>query len=70
MNTEIKKWGHSLVLGIPPSLADEAGLQAGTTVDVTLVGGKLVVTLQPTALTLERLLAGITPDNCHAETEW
>jgi antitoxin MazE len=67
MKTRVQKWGNSLAVRIPKALAEEAGLRANTAVELSLVGGSLVV--QPVAppLTLEELLRGITDDNLPGE---
>ena len=70
MKTRIQKWGNSLALRIPKSFAAESHLEQGMLVDVSLLDGKLLVTpLRPPAVTLEALLAGITPQNLHHEVD-
>ena len=70
MKTRIQKWGNSLALRIPKSFAAESRLEQGMLVDVSLLDGKLLVTpLRPPAVTLEALLAGITPQNLHHEVD-
>lgn len=69
MQTRIQKWGNSLALRIPKSFAAETQLTQDTLVDLTLQDGKLVITpLEPT-VTLEQLLALVTPENQHGEQE-
>jgi antitoxin MazE len=70
MRTQIQKWGNSLALRIPKSLAVEAGLQEDGVVDLALVEGKLIVTPQPEHVSLEKLLAGITAGNLHDEQDF
>jgi antitoxin MazE len=69
MKTRVQKWGNSLALRIPKSFAEETGLRANADVELSLVGGKLVV--QPVAppLSLEELLRGVTDDNLPGEWE-
>ena len=43
MKTHVQKWGNSLALRIPKSLAVEAKLAEDTPVELSLVKGKLVV---------------------------
>jgi antitoxin MazE len=70
MRTRIQKWGNSLALRIPKSLAAESHLEQGMLVEVSLLEGKLLVTpLGPPAVTLEELLQGITPENLHNEVD-
>jgi antitoxin MazE len=70
MKTRIQKWGNSLALRIPKSVAVESQLEQGMLVEVSLLDGKLLVTpLRPPAVTLEDLLQEITPDNLHHEID-
>lgn len=70
MRARIRKWGNSLALRIPKSLAAEAGLERNALVELSLVDGKLVVlrVAEPEA-TLELLLAGVTEQNLHRELD-
>jgi antitoxin MazE len=68
MKTRVQKWGNSLALRIPKSFAAEAGLQVDAAVELSLVGGKLVVqSLKPQPLTLDQLLRGVTEENLPGE---
>lgn len=70
MRTRIRKWGNSLALRIPTSLAAAVRLQQGSSVELSLVEGKLVVSPDSAPeLTLEHLLAQITQENLHRELE-
>ncbi|MFC1861036.1 AbrB/MazE/SpoVT family DNA-binding domain-containing protein [Chloroflexota bacterium] len=70
MRTRVQKWGNSLALRIPKSFASEAGLSRESSVEVSLVEGKLVITPLPTPqLSLEQLLAEITEENVHHEVD-
>ena len=70
MRSRVKKWGNSLALRIPKPFAAEIGLQRNSPVEMSLVGGRLVIVpvVEPTP-TLERLLAQVSEDNLHGETE-
>jgi antitoxin MazE len=68
MKTRVQKWGNSLALRIPKSFAEEAGLRANGAVDLSLVGGTLVVQpIAPQPVTLDELLRGVTKDNIPGE---
>ena len=68
MEVHVQKWGNSLVLRIPQSIAIEAGLSQNTPFELTLEEGRLVIKLiQAHSCRLEDLLEGITPDNLHGE---
>ena len=70
MKTQIGKWGNSLAVRIPSAFAQEAHLADGATVELSVADGRLTITPVPQSYTLEQLIAGITPENRHAETEW
>ena len=71
MNTQIGKWGHSLAVRIPGTCVKALGLKEGMKLDVSLVDGGLLLRLPGRQqYTLEELLAGITPENIHGETDW
>jgi antitoxin MazE len=71
MNTQIGKWGNSLAVRIPGAYAKDLDLKEGSEVDVSLVKGALVVR-PPSGRTysLAELVAAITPENLHGETDW
>jgi antitoxin MazE len=71
MHTQVAKWGKSLAVRIPGTCAQDLGLQAGMELDVSVVdGGLLLRRRQPPQFTLDELVAGITPENVHGETDW
>lgn len=68
MKTRVQQWGDSLALRIPKSFADETRLQQDTLVEVSLVNGTLIIApVQEPELTLERLLAAVTPNHLPGE---
>jgi antitoxin MazE len=70
MKTRVQKWGNSLALRIPKSFATEVGLQTDSSVEVSLVKGKLVITpIVKRKLTLRALLAQVTDNNLHREVD-
>jgi antitoxin MazE len=70
MRTRVQKWGNSLALRIPKAFATEIGLQRNSTVEVSLVEGRLVIMpVAESTLTLEHLLAQVTEGNLHGEIE-
>ena len=70
MKTRIQKWGNSLALRIPKSFAQEVGLNQDGIVELSLVNGQLIVSPVPEpSVTLDALLAKITPENIHGEVD-
>lgn len=63
--SQVQKWGNSLDIRIPKSLALKLGLKEGSKVNLDVVDGRLVV--KPMSTTLEELLPKVTPENLHKE---
>jgi antitoxin MazE len=68
--TQIAKWGNSLGLRLPKSVAREAQLDEGDTVDLSVDNGTVVIRPSRPRYALEELVARITARNRHGETEW
>lgn len=64
---QVQKWGNSLGIRIPKSLAMKVGLEEGSKIDLDVEKGHLVI--KPKANTLDELLSKITPDNLHSEIQ-
>ena len=70
METRIGKWGNSLALRIPQSVAIRTGITLNAAVELTPRGEQLVVSvLKRPGEELDDLLAGVTEDNLHGEIE-
>lgn len=70
METRVQKWGNSLALRIPRALASQIGLESGSPVRLSLRRKELVIVPVPRPrLTLDDLLAQVTEENLHAETD-
>jgi antitoxin MazE len=69
VNTKIQKWGNSLGLRIPKSLAEDTGIEVGTTVDLTVRDGKLVISPARRRYALGDLLRRVTRKNSHSEID-
>ena len=68
MKEIIKKWGNSPALRLPSSVMELAQLRLGQAVNINVLNGKIVIEPIVSKKTrLDELLAGITPDNIHAE---
>jgi len=68
MRTKIQKWGNSLALRIPKSFAEEAEVEAGSRVDLSVTDGQLVIRpVRSPRSELHLLLAGVKEENLHAE---
>ena len=70
MHVSVRKWGNSLALRIPKSVAADSKIKHGLVVEVSVVKGKLVVTpVSARTYTLDQLLSGITKKNLHGEID-
>ena len=71
MKAVVKKWGNSASVRIPASVMVAAGLKLDQPVDVREEAGRVII--EPVASVeydLAELLAGITPENIHAEIDF
>ncbi len=70
MKIQIQKWGNSLALRIPKSFAVESKIKQGSTVEVSLESGKIIVfPVAEQEFTLDELLSKITAENLHGEID-
>lgn len=70
MQTKIQKWGNSLAVRIPKAFVREAHVAYGTTVDLSVDEGRIVIDPhRGPEYRLEDLLEGVTKRNLHAETD-
>jgi antitoxin MazE len=69
MLTRVQRWGNSLALRIPRSLAVQAKVAVGTAVDIAVERGRLVVRPVRQRYRLSDLLKGIEERNIHAEID-
>jgi antitoxin MazE len=71
METQVLgKWGNSLGLRIPASMAKQAGLAVGTNVTVAFIDGALIIKpARKKKYTLDELLEEMTPEQVYAEVD-
>jgi antitoxin MazE len=68
MTAKVQKWGNSLALRLPKALVNELRLEQGSTVELRVLNGKLIVEPQrPPQYRLEDLLKKVSKRNLHAE---
>ncbi len=70
MTTQIAKWGNSLGLRLPKSVTQEARLDEGDTVDVSVRNGAIVIRPSRPVYSLDDLVSRITAKNRHDESDW
>ena len=70
MTLRVRKWGNSLALRIPKTIAELSSIKQDSEVEIRIVDNKIVI--EPThkkKTVLKDLLARITPDNLHDEID-
>ncbi len=68
MQLTVRKWGNSLAIRIPKTIATESKIGEGSLVEIRLKKGSLIVTpVRERDYTLEKLLEGVTDENIHGE---
>ncbi|MCH5583791.1 AbrB/MazE/SpoVT family DNA-binding domain-containing protein [Shimazuella sp. AN120528] len=65
MESRVRKWGNSLGVRIPKSLADKIKLKEGELIDFQVTGDMIL--MRKKKKDLETLLSKITPENLHDE---
>jgi antitoxin MazE len=71
MRTKVQKWGNSLGVRIPKSLAADAHVAAGVSVEMTVEDGRLILEpVEKQACKLSDLLRRITPENQHGSLDF
>lgn len=71
MQVQVEKTEKGLAILIPDELIHGSQVKAGSTVDLTLVDSKVVIApIRRSKYTTEELLAGVTDENIHGETDW
>lgn len=70
VRSQIVKWGNSQAVRIPKRVLERARLHVGEELEIRVEAGR--ITLEPlnSQLTLESLVAQITPENQHHELDW
>ena len=71
MRQRVKKWGNSLSLRIPESIAEELHLRPDSEVEMSVRESRLVI--EPVArpvYDLDELLSWVDPQTLHGETDW
>ena len=69
--TIVAKWGNAPAIRIPKSVMEQANLHEGDAVNFEVEApGVIVVRAAVVQRSLEELVAEITPQNRHSETDW
>ena len=67
----IQKWGNSLAIRIPQTLAGQLSVEEGAAVELQVRGGELIIRpIRSKKLSLCALLKNCRPSQLHGETEF
>ncbi len=66
----LKKWGNSIGLVLPASVAKAARFSSGTKVEIDVSDESMVIRKSAGQSRIEELCGGITPENTPAESQW
>lgn len=70
MHAKIQRWGNSLGLRIPKSVAAGVGVKVDSVVDLSVDGDKIVIRpVRRVRYDLDELLRDVTPENLHGEVD-
>jgi antitoxin MazE len=70
MQAKVQKWGNSLAVRIPRSLAQQSRLGENSEVEMTIKNGSIVlVPIKPQKPSLQTLLDQVSDENLHGEVE-
>ena len=67
---KVVKWGNSQAVRLPKDVLKLARLREGDELTVRVERGRIALEPATPELTLEKLVAGITPRNRHREQDW
>lgn len=70
MNSTVGKWGNSLALRLPKSIADALQLSEGAAVKITVADGAFTVTPRRPTYTLDEMLQSEPTPGSISEVDW
>ncbi|OLC91961.1 MAG: hypothetical protein AUH86_19935 [Acidobacteria bacterium 13_1_40CM_4_58_4] len=70
VRAQLVKWGNSQAVRIPKTVLEQAHMQEGEELEIRVEEGRITIEPLNAKLTLESLVAGITPENRYKEHEW
>ena len=65
--SHVSRWGTSLAVRIPKSVAEQWGVKEGSAIEIVPHGDQVV--LRKNNYDLDAMLAEVRPDNLHAEVD-
>ena len=66
--SHVSRWGSSLAVRIPKPIAEQWGVQEGSSIEIVSDDGQVI--LRKTPYDLADMLAQVNPDNVHTEHDF
>ncbi len=66
--SHVSRWGSSLAVRIPKPIAEQWGVQEGSSIEIVSDDGQVI--LRKTPYNLTDMLAQVNPDNVHTEHDF
>lgn len=70
MLATVRKWGNSAAVRIPAPVMEQAKIRLDQPVEISAEEGVIMIRSARLRYTLEELMAKVTPENIHPETDW
>jgi antitoxin MazE len=70
MVTKLQKWGNSLGVRLPKSIAAQKDLREGSSVSISIANNRIVIESIVEEVSLKSLLSEVSTNNLHVETDW
>ena len=67
MKATIQKWGNSLAIRIPKNITNDIKVEEGSTINITVESGRIILSPARKEYSLTDLLKNITDENIHSE---
>jgi antitoxin MazE len=67
MKTTVQKWGNSLAIRIPRNISRDTKVTEGSSVDVTVDNGNIILSPSANQYSLKELLKKVKEENIHSE---
>jgi antitoxin MazE len=70
VRVKVVRWGNSQAVRLSKEVLQQAQLREGDELIIHAEQGRIALESAALEITLEKLVAGITPQNRHGETTW
>lgn len=67
---KLVRWGNGTAIRIPKALLEDARVQEGDTLYLSVRNGSIIARPAKKKATLKELVAKVSPENVHGEVDW